>query len=458
MRLNHIKVLLLSLGLLFYLGADAQVKLSLEECYDLVLQNNKQVKIAQSGINESDAAARANTVNKLPKFEITGTGMMYFNMADINMPGQFLQTANSVEDAKAGNFTGESNVWMPGFNLELGDVKYYTAGLTASQAIYAGNKINNANKISKQIIEINKSNYSKVSIELLTKTDQVYWDLVSLKDKNILADNLIKMLESLVEDLQNSFDIGLINKSDLLKAKVRLNEAKLNKQRINNAYELCMMQLNQMMGSPLSTLIEPISNLKSPKDFSFVNAKVLTKKINRPELSMMEGNLNISELQKQITKGDYLPELGMQASYSMTDIGGLTESNWNFNIAASLKIPLFNWNEKKHKLKSHKYKIKQQKLQLDNTNELIRLEIEQAIKNVIEVQKEINMAQISVEQARENLKEMRNSYDVGLSTLTDLLTAQVDLNNAENTYVDAMKNFEISKSNYLKATGTREYN
>ena len=113
-----------------------------------------------------------------------------------------------------------------------------------------------------------------------------------------------------------------------------------------------------------------------------------------------------------------------------------------------------------HPFEGHPFKVlddelmEQTRLEQENMNEQMLLELTQAANNLDEAQLESTIAERSLQQAEENMRVSRSQYDVGLETLSDHLEAQAMWQQAYETHVDARFRLYLNYVAYLKATGT----
>ena len=122
----------------------------------------------------------------------------------------------------------------------------------------------------------------------------------------------------------------------------------------------------------------------------------------------------------------------------------LTKRNANEAVIAAQKNVVDN----------AKAKLEQTRLEQENMNEQMLLELTQAANNLDEAQLESTIAERSLQQAEENMRVSRSQYDVGLETLSDHLEAQALWQQAYETHVDARFRLYLNYVAYLKATGT----
>ena len=92
-------------------------------------------------------------------------------------------------------------------------------------------------------------------------------------------------------------------------------------------------------------------------------------------------------------------------------------------------------------------------LEREHNKRLLSIQVRQAILNVTDGYVQIETAERGLTQAKENLRVMRDKYEAGMATLTDLLDAQAQWQQAESNLIEAKTQYCIYKTEYLKAVG-----
>ncbi len=452
MKTLRIHALLLILLLAF--SASGQENLSLKESRKLALEYNHAIKIANSLILENKANEKFAFTHFLPNLKGEGSYVRLFDIDDITMAGTFLPTANSMEDALMGKFSGISNVYFPGMKIEMGDLDFYTANINLLQPIYAGGKIRRGYKMAKIGSEMAVLNLKLKKSDIILETDKAYWNLVSVREKVKMADIYVKMLQSVVRDLQNAFDLELVTKNDLLKAKVQLNKAKLGQFKAKNGYVLSRMALCQVIGKPLDTEIIPTDTILAVQVHA-ASADFKSKALQqRAELQLLSKQVDLSKQQEKFIMGNYMPQLGVGASYGYTSkVKELMKENTGFRLQAKVTMPIFHWNERKHKRSIARAKTAQKELALQQAKDLIGLQVQQAYFRLQEANEQIRLADVTMQQAEENVTIARNSFTEGLISTSELLDAQALWQQAFSDLIDAKINYKLQEVEFKKAIG-----
>jgi outer membrane protein TolC len=249
------------------------------------------------------------------------------------------------------------------------------------------------------------------------------------------------------------YELGLSPRSEQLIVTVQKNEAQLQLMKAENALTIMKMNLCQIVGLDLNTDIDVSDSLNTNPELLLMSNSLNQALSNRNELKMLSGQVEISELEKKTDMSAYKPQLGAQVSYGYTDVPNLVDAQDMTTASASLTIPLVHWCEKKHKKDAARLRVQQAQLQLDDTRELIQLEVQQYIIQVNESYEEIQIAKKSKDEAIESLEEVTASFEAGLNTTTDVLNAQASWLSAQAGLLNALATYEVAKTAYYKGIG-----
>jgi outer membrane protein TolC len=484
------KIVFLISMLMFPLVMRAQDTLSLEQCRSLALDHNQKIKIAKNQVNAAEAVKKSVFTQYLPDFSINGA-YTYFNKDfqllknDLFLPvvpysaidastGQLSQaalntpavaastfvinpaTGTVVTDA-SGNPVFQKYTYLPASKstFSLGNVYVVNGGFT--QPVYMGGKIREANKIAAYTKEIADHNLSLSQNELIYSVDEAYWRIVSLREKVKLAGQYRQMLIRLVSDLENIHSEGIITNNDLLKAKLKLSESDILLLKAKNGMEISKMVLCQMTGVPYSSSIALTDSLNKT-DITVKNYMVNTDEVaERPELKILEKNVDIARSGVKLMLSRYLPNIALTAGYSFMNpnpYNGLAkEFGSDYNIGLVCNIPIFHFNDKKHTLNAARFEQESAVSKLEESKELIVLQLQQAIYNYTETIKKTDYARLALDQAQENLKYTQDNFGEGILKTSDLLEAQMLWQKSYSELIDARTDHQLSVSNLKKVTG-----
>jgi outer membrane protein TolC len=264
------------------------------------------------------------------------------------------------------------------------------------------------------------------------------------------------MIKKFVSDLENIHSEGIITNNDLLKAKLKLSEAEIQLLKAKNGMELSKMVLCQMTGVPYSQSITLTDSLNKD-DESVLSYMVSEDQIaDRPELKIIEKNVDIARSGVRLMQSRYLPNIVMNAGYMLMNPNpytGLTKDfGGDYNIGIAANIPVFHFGDKKHTLNAAKAELEAAGQKLDETKELLVLQLQQAVYQYAESLKKTEYASQALAQSLENLRYTEDNFREGILKTTDLLEAQVLWQKSFSELIDARTEQQMAVSNLKKVT------
>jgi len=356
-----------------------------------------------------------------------------------------------VLDGNMNSLPGASQfVTIPAMNMGILD--YLNCGfVTAVQPIYAGGQISNGNKMAKLGVDINKQNLALSVDEIKVKTEEYFWLVISLQEKMKTLLSYEKLVNTLLKDVQVSYDAGLIQKSDLLKVQLKKNELETNKIQVQNGIDMVSMSLCQHIGiqytEGISFQDDLLHNDQPLQYFMKPNESVF----NRKEFQILNKVKTSEELKYKMALGEYMPQLSVGVSSLYLDV--MDNANTNVLAFATLSIPISDWWGGSHRLKERKVHINIAQNRIDETSELLTLEMEKKFKDLNEAFSRISLAKQSVGQATEHHKVIDDNYSAGLVNTSDLLEAQALLQQTRDAEINALCTYKVRLANYLKSIG-----
>lgn len=449
----------------------AQVSLNLEQCRSLALKYSHMMQIAAQQMDKAKFDKKSYKAKYFPSISATGTYFYKPGLLEYQLTGGYLPTyipgadgqliPNLLLDGAGQPVTGPDGVpvfkqyaYMPDTDLKLGLEGVGMAAIQLQQPVYMGGKIRSANKMATLASQIANENMRLNKADVITEADEAYWQYIDVKEKLKSAKEYARLLDELHTNVKNAVDVGMATRNDLLKVQVKKNEATLMVQKANNGLELSSMNLCRIIGLPFETAIEINDSLQTKVIYSADETQSTVTQ--RPEYQMMEKDIAIKNKQVDLVRSDFLPQVGIMASYSYFDgmqFNGNTSNDASFSALARVSIPIFNWGEGRNKVQSARAEQKICEAKLEQYQQLMALEIAQARFNMKDAKTKVTLTQSSLEQAEENLKISAGMYETGMESLSDHLEAQAQKQQARSEYIDACAQLKLSETHYLKATG-----
>jgi outer membrane protein TolC len=245
-----------------------------------------------------------------------------------------------------------------------------------------------------------------------------------------LAYNAVKVLEEALQTTQsvysftnNHFEQGLIQKSDVLNAQVRLASVQSNLSKAKSNVRNASDYLSLLMGHQTGPLyqVDSLQITFSAQDNTVGIAKT------RADLVAMQKAIDATDLMIKSGKMSYLPKLNAFGSYQFNDSHALGFGSNAYLAGIQLTWNIFNGNSIKNTISTQTLERNKLREQLNNQRNQSQLELNKAYRDLADAQHDIQQQKISVAQANEALSILQNRYLQGLVNTTDVLMATTQL-------------------------------
>lgn len=420
--------------LLFFLqctisSLQAQEIITLENALDRTLKNNLQIRKAgfQSALSVQDL--QQSRMNLLPNLNGGVGGRL---------------NGGSFFDEKTGILGNTTNKSVDG-------------NLSSSVILFQGFQRVNQIAQNKYILEADKSNVEKVRYELQLSVFTIYLEgLTNLELRNA-SEQQLRLSKAQLEVEEIHDEVGNRTLADLAQAKSQVSLDELNVVSAQNAYDLSILLLKQMMEMhPDQDIV-----LESPEmiDIQKMGFDATAEDIIEqaydffPDIQLAQFNIKAAEQAVKIAKGSYFPTLslsgglgtGYTTSYRELS-GGIfpfneqIRNNFSQFVGLSLNIPIFNNFSSRIGVRKAKIRLEDAKVEELITKNSLSKVINQSVLDLRSSEKRYNSSSQAFVAMREAFKVIKERYDVGLANSIELSTAQTNMNKAEFDFITSKYN------------------
>lgn len=437
----------------------AQRMLTLEECRNLAIQNNKELQISGEKIKMADNEKKAAFTKYFPQLSANGAYM--WNQKDIN-----LLDMGALSSSLSSSLGGLAQLpmiqhLMSGVNdMQHLDVQNIWVGnVSLVQPVFMGGKIVNYNQITKFAKQLAESMNNLQLQDLIYKTDETYWQVISLVNKRKLADAYVDLLRKMDSDVTAMIYEGVATEADGLSVKVKLNEAEMAQTKVENGLALTRMLLAQICGlsleEDLSLADEKLDNF--PVETTQASADLNEAFMNRNELRSLDLTTKIYKRKERIALAEMLPNVALAANYFVTNPnvfnGFKNDFAGMFNVGVMVKVPLSGWWEGTYRRNSAKAETRIKTLEWQDAREKIELQVNQSVYKVNEAGKKLIASSRNMENAEENLRRANFGFEEGVIPALNLMEAQTAWVSARSSLIDAQIEVKLTEVYLSKALG-----
>lgn len=430
------------------LTASAQQVLTLQQIKEQALAHNISIRTAEGAVREAREQKKEAFANYFPQVSATGMGFK----TNTNMLKTSINTASVLPSSLASVLPPALlSAIPPELSFSMLD-RGLMAGVAAVQPLFAGGRIINGNKLARAGVEVSEiqKQMSENNVEL-TAT-QYYWQIISLKEKQRTLDAVDAMLRQLEHDATMAVKAGVGMRNDLLQVQLRQNEVESNRIKLDNGLRLARRMLAQYIGAEGEIDVNDTVNTASMPPFLIQEVNNYDAVAATPEYKLLQKNVEVTRLQKQMEIGKNMPSIGIGATYSHYNMAEGMKNTFGM-VFATVTVPISQWWGGAHAIKRRQIAEDVARRQLADNRQQLAIRIQKNRDDVNDAYKQLAIARKGIEQSEENLRLNRNFYQAGTVTMNNLLDAQQKYQQCRDRYIEAYAAWQIKIVEYEQSIG-----
>ena len=418
--------------------AQDTLKLTLQDALGSAMRNNNEIALAK--LDQESAAARFGQTNAvfLPKVNLSYTAMATNN--PLNAFGFKLQ---------------QQSVSPADFNPELLNnppaTENYMAKVEWNQPLLNLDMIYQR-KAAKQQMDVYYYKKERTKEYLAFEMQKAYAQLqLSHQSVSVLKEAL-STSNSVFKTSQNFFEQGYLQKSDLLLVQVQVASLESKLAEATSIVQNASDYISLLMGvqgnivyavAPLDKVIEAETEMTQvPGD--------------RADFKALTSALQAQEIMVNATRMSLLPKLNAFANYLINDkaITGFGSSSYLIGVQFSWNI--FNGTSSHYQTAEQKIAYSRIEQQLSYQKEQSQLELNKALRQLQDAEVALQQHDISVNQAAEALRILKNRFEQGLASTNDVLKSQSALSEQKLLRSEAVFKYNTTLAYLHFLTSTHE--
>ena len=324
--------------------------------------------------------------------------------------------------------------------------------LNLDQPLFTYNRTKLALKELQLSLENAQLNYAIQLLSMEKSVTQAFYAVYQAQQSLDIANQAYQNMQKSYEISKNKVNAGISAQSEIFQAELNLATTKSDFENKQVAFENAKDNFKILVGMNLYDDILVIPNISFDTvniDIAFAIDQGLA---NRMELRQRQITIETSQFDLIQTKA--LNEFKGDLSLSI----GLTGDNPKFSdvygkptnaetVSLSFNIPLWDWGEKKSRIKSSQASIDINKIDLTSEQNDIILSIRQSYRNLNNLQNQIEIARQSVSNAQLTYDLNLEKYKNGDLTGMDLNIYQNQLSQNKLNYTNSLISYKLELLN-----------
>jgi len=406
-------------------GPETLRPLALDEAIRLALRRSPQA-IQAEGNEQSSRAARVSAIGAI------------FPSASLSM-GRVYQLGG-----------GQTRINQNGEQVEVASRPTSSTGLSMNMTLFDGGARLFDLRRSKSVIEAAEANRVAVRYDIALQVKREFYTVLAALESKDAARIQMEQAEQQFRSSVAKVNAGVATRSDSLRGVIQVGNAQLAMITAESNLSSANAALTRIVGSDQPVTADPSSVLENMAALPD-SAELASLAMNGPAVEEARANLEAAEESRKASKAPYLPSLS--ASYSRSGSGvdprfGLGSDPYSYNgrLSFSLSYPVFNGFQREEQVVRARVAENNAQATYRDTQLAAQQLLTQNIGTLRGASQRVAVQVASVAAATEDVRVQQQRYNIGASTLLDLLTSQTALAQAQQALIQARFDYRIARA------------
>ena len=416
-------------------NAASSVSLTLAQATELAVKNNLQTVLARERIMQ--ARGERGTVFSLLLPNISG-GASQSNMT-LNLAAE-----------------GFTSSLIPGIPAFLGPFSVFDARIRLTQSIVNLAAIRQY-QAGKYGVELAGEQARFAAQQVMTAAALSYVEVLASEEAVANAKANLQLAQTLLDLATNQHNAGLATGLDVARAETRLANQQVQLAQAQTSLDTARLDLLRVAGLPLSTnlcLADPLRF--TPAEHADAVPTVQSALAERSDLKVAQQQLKIAATQRKATAAGWAPTLSFAGDYGTSAVKPNDTSLPTRSVGVRLDVPVFNGGRTHAEVQTAASRERQAAAQASDLKLAIEKDVRQALDNLVTRETQVRAAQTALSLATRELELSRDRFANGIADNIEVVTSQTALENARQTLVTSLAQFNVARLNLAAAVGRVE--
>ena len=331
-----------------------------------------------------------------------------------------------------------------------GNPTNYSTGLSSSLELFDGGRRFFDVKAAKADVDAAEAAETVSRYNVALQVKQQYYNILAARELESAARAQIQQTEQQLRASSLRLRAGAATVSDSLRSVVALGNARLALLTAQNNLQLANHTLTRLVASPTTVTANPADTVDAPVVIpSLAELEPLVNKA--PAIAQAEAQLDAAHAAVRSAKTSFLPTVTMSFNRGGSGLDpafGIGDKRYayNQNLSFRMNFPLFNNLSREVNVARAAVAEDVAEVQVRDARLLARQTLVQSLGQMRNALEQVQIQAISVAAAAEDLRVQQRRYELGATTLLDLLTSQTQLDNARSALIRARYDYRVAKA------------
>lgn len=419
-----------------FITAQEKLTLTVEQAIETGIQNSKMLHSSLMRVKSAEAKVKEANALRLPSLKMNAR---YTRLSEVD---PFIISTP-----------------FGSFPIAPGIFDSWGAQVSLLQPLFTGFRLAGNIEVNEKLSDATNEEYNKDKIELKFNIKNAYWSLFKATQFKKVLDETVDQVKAHLDDAKNLEKAGMMTKNDILKLEVQLSNVMYQQIEAENSVKLAMVALNSTIGISLNTNIIISSNARLTEvNLDDIEKLVADASQNRAEVKAANARVKASEAGITLAKSSWYPQISLYGNYyyskpnqRIMPTRNQFDATWDAGVNLSMNV--WDWMTTAYQTDQAEANAAQAKDGLGMIKDGITLEVTQNYLSMKQSYKKIKIAELTVQQAEENMRVTSGKFKNGLATSSDVIDAETALITAKTNLTTATVDCELAKARLDKSIG-----
>ena len=327
--------------------------------------------------------------------------------------------------------------------------------VTVQQNIWDFGRTRSQSEAMKLGVEVADRSYEDRRRQVILSVLDAYYSLSLARNVADSARVALESAEAIEMQARVRVESGLATQADLLRSQSYLAGARQHLIQARGQVDIAKANLNRLMGDPLdaepgeTAALNPVALALQPEETLLAGFRE-----KRPDYQRLLAELRQAETEVGARKTSFLPTLGAYGTWEADNPSFSNAGGTNWVAALSLRWNVYAGGADEARLQASRQRLEQKRRQVAAMESAMALEIRRAMIQCRSMEQQVEVTRTAEAQSEESLRILKNRYEAGLATMTDLLAAETERSAARTALAEAVYRHRLSYAQLEHAAGT----
>jgi outer membrane protein len=314
-------------------------------------------------------------------------------------------------------------------------------------------------RASKAGVSAARANQVAQSFQIALQVAQQYYAVLAAKESESAARAELDQAQQQLDVSRSKVRAQTATKSDSLRAVIQVGNAQLALLQARNALQTANATLTRLVAEPYKVTANPSDTLTGPA-VEVDSAKLALLAAGSPAVEEAQAAELAAQANARAAKGPYFPSIAMSYDrnrYHSDSSFNLVRGGYSYSgtLRFTVSYPLFNNLLREQDVVSAQVAQENAAATARDAALLAQQNLVAYIGTLRTAQQQIDIQQVSVAAAEEDLRVQQQRYQLGVSILLDVLTSQTQLTQARLALIQARYDYRVAKAQLEALIGQR---